>query len=60
MNKDTILLEPFHYLAQHKGKEIRSLLISAFGHWLPLEQDQKKWIQDIIEMLHTASLMVIL
>ena len=55
---DQILLEPYYYLCQHPGKDIRSKLILAFDQWLPLEKSQREKITEIIEMLHTASLMV--
>ena len=58
MNPDSILLEPFYYLKQHPGKEIRSLLIKAFEKWLPLSPNERSKIQEIVEMLHTASLMI--
>ena len=57
-NTDKVLLEPYNYLRQHPGKEVRSKLILAFESWLPLDLQKRDTIIQIIEMLHTASLMV--
>jgi len=54
---DDVLLEPFHYLCAHPGKNIRSQLIEAFNHWLHVPQDKLDIIKDAIEMLHTSSLL---
>jgi len=51
------LLEPFTYLLQHPGKEIRSKLIDAFDIWLNVPKVELKIIKDVIEMLHTSSLL---
>ncbi|KAJ3289729.1 Geranylgeranyl pyrophosphate synthase [Rhizoclosmatium sp. JEL0117] len=53
-----ILLEPFVYLTQQRGKEIRTKLIKAFDAWLKVPEDKLKLISEIIEMLHTASLLI--
>ncbi|KAJ3080941.1 geranylgeranyl pyrophosphate synthetase, partial [Physocladia obscura] len=53
-----ILLEPFVYLTQQRGKEIRSKLISAFDFWLRVPPAKLKVISEIVEMLHTASLLI--
>ncbi|ORX96145.1 geranylgeranyl pyrophosphate synthase [Basidiobolus meristosporus CBS 931.73] len=53
-----ILLEPYNYLRQYPGKEIRTLLIDAFDHWLRVPQPELKVITKVIEMLHTASLLI--
>ncbi|KAJ3225650.1 Geranylgeranyl pyrophosphate synthase [Chytriomyces hyalinus] len=54
-----ILLEPFLYLTQARGKEIRSKLVNAFDAWLQVPADKLKVISEIIEMLHTASLLFV-
>ena len=54
---DTALLEPFHYLRAHPGKNIRSQLIEAFNHWLQVPAEKLAIIKDAVEMLHTASLL---
>jgi geranylgeranyl diphosphate synthase type 3 len=53
-----VLLEPFRYLQQHPGKEIRSQLMQAFLHWLPVPREPLQTIKRVIEMLHNASLLV--
>jgi len=56
--KEKHLLEPFNYLIQHPGKEIRSKLIDAFDIWLNVPKVELKIIKDVIEMLHTSSLLI--
>jgi geranylgeranyl diphosphate synthase type 3 len=51
------LLEPFHYLCQLPGKEIRTLLIKAFDRWLQVPKEKLDLIIQIIGMLHHASLL---
>ncbi|CAJ0915768.1 19754_t:CDS:10 [Entrophospora sp. SA101] len=53
-----ILLEPFNYLLAYPGKEIRTKLIDAFDYWLKVPKDQLKIIAKLVEMLHTASLLI--
>ncbi|KAI8923965.1 hypothetical protein BC831DRAFT_513731, partial [Entophlyctis helioformis] len=52
-----ILLEPYEYLLQYPGKEIRSKLIEGFQLWLDVPKDKLETIKHIVEMLHTASLL---
>ncbi|KAJ1978353.1 hypothetical protein H4R34_003234 [Dimargaris verticillata] len=53
-----VLLEPFEYLATHPGKRFRASLINAFNHWLNVPQPALDTITTVIEMLHTASLLI--
>ncbi|KAL2912608.1 hypothetical protein HK105_207916 [Polyrhizophydium stewartii] len=53
-----IVLEPFEYLVQHPGQEIRNLLIQGFRQWLHVPDDKLETIKQIVAMLHTASLLV--
>ncbi|KAJ3294123.1 Geranylgeranyl pyrophosphate synthase [Borealophlyctis nickersoniae] len=55
---DKVLLEPYLYLCDHPGKEIRSKLIEAFGLWLQVPKDKLDTIRSVVEMLHTASLLI--
>ncbi|CAG8645193.1 378_t:CDS:2 [Paraglomus brasilianum] len=55
---EEILLEPFTYLLAHPGKEIRSKLIEAFDYWLNVPTHQLGIIAKVVEMLHTASLLI--
>lgn len=52
-----ILLEPYRYLSDHPGKDIRSKLIDAFNVWLNVPSEALKVITNVIKLLHTASLM---
>lgn len=52
------LLEPYLYLHQNKGKEIRSQLIEAFSVWLKVPAPTVAAVTEIISTLHTASLLI--
>ncbi|KAJ3067466.1 Geranylgeranyl pyrophosphate synthase [Podochytrium sp. JEL0797] len=60
LDTQRILLEPFVYLTQQRGKEIRSKLVHAFNQWLKVPAEKLRLISEIIEMLHTASLLYFL
>ncbi|CAG8660725.1 18913_t:CDS:2 [Racocetra persica] len=53
-----ILLEPYNYLIANPGKDIRGKLIDAFDHWLKVPKDKLSTITTVVEMLHTASLLI--
>ncbi|KAJ3308497.1 Geranylgeranyl pyrophosphate synthase, partial [Blyttiomyces sp. JEL0837] len=55
---DQILLEPYHYLTQQRGKEIRPRLIKAFDDWLKVPPQKLIIITELVQMLHTASLII--
>lgn len=52
------LLEPYNYLRQIPGKDVRGHLIDAFNVWLQIPADKVAAIKKIIDALHTASLLV--
>ena len=52
-----VLLEPYSYLREIPGKEIRSKLIDAFNGWLQIPEHALNEIKIIVQMLHTSSLM---
>lgn len=52
-----ILLEPFRYLCEHPGKDIRGRLIEAFDYYMKVPTDQLIVITKVTEMLHNASLL---
>ncbi|KAJ3010264.1 geranylgeranyl pyrophosphate synthetase [Thoreauomyces humboldtii] len=54
---DSVLLEPFLYLTENPGKEIRTKLLEAFSLWLKVPAAKLKTIREAVEMLHTASLL---
>lgn len=56
-SKET-LKEPYSYLLQIPGKKIRSKLIDAFNLWLKVPIETSNEIKAIVEMLHTASLLL--
>lgn len=57
-NTDQILLEPYNYLLQVAGKEIRTHLAAAFNFWLKIPDDKLTIIIEVTQMLHNASLLI--
>lgn len=55
--QDARLLEPFAYLSQQPGKEVRSQLLDAFDAWLRVPTERLAVIRRSVEMLHNASLL---
>ncbi|XP_034964306.1 geranylgeranyl pyrophosphate synthase [Zootoca vivipara] len=53
-----ILLEPYNYLLQLPGKQVRTKLSQAFNHWLNVPEDKLQVIIEVTEMLHNASLLI--
>lgn len=53
-----ILLEPCQYIAQLPGPQIPIKLIKAFDGWLHIPEEKLTIIEDVIEMLHSASLLI--
>lgn len=53
-----ILLEPYRYLLQLPGKQVRTKLSQAFNHWLKVPEDKLQIIIEVTEMLHNASLLI--
>ena len=56
--RDKQCLEPFSYLNNIPGKDIRGALIDCFNEWLQLPNDKIVVIKEIISSLHNASLLV--
>ncbi|KAL0955555.1 hypothetical protein HGRIS_001794 [Hohenbuehelia grisea] len=56
--KETAILEPYTYISANPGKEIRGKMIEAFNVWLQVRPEQLDGITKIVNMLHTASLLV--
>ncbi|KAJ2747761.1 hypothetical protein GGI20_000231 [Coemansia sp. BCRC 34301] len=52
------LLAPFEYLSQVPGKEVRTVMITAFNSWLQLDAGVLARIANVVRKLHTASLMI--
>lgn len=57
-DQDEKLLQPFAYILQVPGKNIRSKLSHAFNYWLRIPEDKVTVVEDIIQMLHNASLLL--
>lgn len=55
---ERILLEPYRYLLQLPGKQVRTKLSQAFNHWLKVPEDKLQIIIEVTEMLHNASLLI--
>lgn len=55
---ERILLEPYKYLLQLPGKQVRTKLAQAFNHWLQVPEDKLQVIIEVTEMLHNASLLI--
>lgn len=55
---DEILLQPFTYILQVPGKQIRAKLAQAFNYWLRIPKDKLRAVGDITQMLHNASLLL--
>lgn len=49
---------PFNYLNENKGKQLRTTLIHSFNNILHIEDQKLEIISNIIELLHTASLLI--
>ena len=48
--KDERVLEPFNYLNQIPGKDIRGEMIDCFASWIPLQENQLRIIKDIVRI----------
>ncbi|KAJ6488870.1 isoprenoid synthase domain-containing protein [Mycena sanguinolenta] len=55
---ESAVLEPFSYLTSNPGKDILDRLIGAFNVWMDVPADTCATISKIVNMLHTASLIV--
>ncbi|XP_043193433.1 geranylgeranyl pyrophosphate synthase-like [Amphibalanus amphitrite] len=56
--QDKLLLQPFHYICQTPGKQIRSKLAQSFNYWMNVPEKKLSQIEEIVEMLHNASLLI--
>lgn len=55
---EQILQTPYLHIAQQEGKKFRSKLIATFAQFYRIPNDDIYKLQEIIEILHTASLMI--
>ncbi|XP_041774726.1 geranylgeranyl pyrophosphate synthase [Anopheles merus] len=56
--QDETLLQPFSYIQQIPGKQVRSKLALAINHWLYIPNDKLAAISEIVQMLHNSSLLI--
>ncbi|KAK2615993.1 hypothetical protein N8I77_002713 [Diaporthe amygdali] len=57
-DKDRVIMGPFEYLNEQRGKDFRSQLIAAFNSWLDVPPASIEVITKVVGMLHTASLLI--
>lgn len=50
-------MQPFSYIQQVPGKQIRTKLALAFNYWLKISDEKMRAVGDIVQMLHNASLL---
>ncbi|KAF9265923.1 farnesyltranstransferase [Marasmius fiardii PR-910] len=55
---ESSIMEPYTYITSHPGKDIRSQFIDAFNLWLNVPKEKTKSIARIVNMLHSASLLI--
>ncbi|ELU17014.1 hypothetical protein CAPTEDRAFT_118458 [Capitella teleta] len=53
-----ILMEPYSYILQIPGKQVRMKLATAFNYWLQIPDDKLQVIMEVTQMLHNASLLI--
>jgi len=51
------VLQPFTHILLVPGKQFRPKLFHASNYWLKVPADKFNLVRDIVEMLHTASLL---
>lgn len=51
------LLQPYNYITQIPGKQIRTKLAAAFNYWLKIGEDKLRAVGEIVQMLHNSSLL---
>ncbi|XP_070544620.1 geranylgeranyl pyrophosphate synthase-like isoform X2 [Ptychodera flava] len=55
---ERILMEPYHYILQVPGKQVRMKLTKAFNNWLNIPEEKLHIVGEVVQMLHNASLLV--
>lgn len=58
MYHERILLEPYQYIQQNPGKEVRVKLTQAFNYWMKIPNDKLEIVSEVTQMLHNASLLI--
>jgi geranylgeranyl diphosphate synthase type 3 len=52
-------VEPYEYLLQVPGKDVRGKLIESFDKWLQIDELELNQIKTIVSMLHNSSLLYV-
>ncbi|CAC5373305.1 GGPS1 [Mytilus coruscus] len=55
---EQMLREPYKYICQIPGKQVRTKLAAAFNCWLNIPQDKLQIVGEVTQMLHNASLLI--
>ncbi|CBF85177.1 hypothetical protein AN1592.2 [Aspergillus nidulans FGSC A4] len=55
---ETVIREPYDYIAGIPGKEIRRKLLEAFNHWYKVDEQSCQAIATTVGMAHNASLLI--
>ncbi|KAH7028244.1 geranylgeranyl pyrophosphate synthetase AtmG [Macrophomina phaseolina] len=56
--EEEIIRAPLNYLLNVPGKNVRTKMISAFNEWLQIPEEKLDVIKRVVELLHTASLLI--
>ena len=56
--RDDALLEPYTYIDDVKGKDIRGKLVDAFQFWIRAPAEHVARVKEIVAILHNSSLLV--
>jgi len=57
-DQESLLLEPYSHILRQSGKNIRKKLIHGFNEWMNVEESKISAIEEIVNMLHNASLLI--
>ncbi|CAI7675804.1 unnamed protein product [Penicillium palitans] len=57
-DNESIIAAPIDYLLACSGKNFRNKLLGSFNQWLQVPEESLKVITSVIELLHTASLLI--
>lgn len=58
LDRDRRILEPFSYINQVPGKDVRGVLIDCFQMWLQIPMEKIESVKSIISFLHNSSLLI--
>ena len=56
--QESRLLEPYSHIVRQSGKNVRQKLIHGFNLWMKVDSEKISAIEEIINMLHNASLLL--